>query len=700
MHHRILFLVLILLLVQVCIAQPSTNSIQLIAKPKKDGIWLRWAPANHTVWQLGNKYGYIVERFSLKPDGELGVGVKISEPFKPLSSADLLKLGATVEEAEALDELIYKTNDEPGGDMNFSNLLAKKEELENRFGVALLLCDLSIQTAQAAGLFFKDTTAVLGQRYIYRVSLAKVIENLDLKPAVIVVDMTEEMSLMAISDLQAEFRDSTVMLSWSTLMHEGTYSLYYIEKSTDGRTFKRVTDMPYAHLSTSSTPETAFFIDSLDMNAKTYYYRISGVTPFGENGPPSNVVRGEGKNNLAGLLIIREAKIVENQVDQNQKNSSKKGKVPPVIKDVRVNLSWEFPIEEETRLSGFVISRALNADGPYTDIGTAMLPGTARSFTDVTDFQNTYYRIAALDKSKEEVAHSLPFLVQAEDNTPPEIPIGLLGSINSAGVVNLSWERGRDSDLMGYRIFRANSTQEDPVEITKSILGEPKLIDTINMNVLNKKLFYYVVAVDKNYNASDYSAPLIILRPDKRPPVAPVFTRVEVVKDSIVLNWMNSPSDDVAKTRLIIVDGDLARTIVTWTQDSKKNAYFDKPPVGKTYQYKLVAEDSAGNKSEVITRKIFFETGYRNAVQEIEGIPDREKGVIFLSWKSENSPLKSIIYRKENNGPFKLYKAFEGDVSNLIDKGVVPNNLYSYRIQLVYPGGVKSILSKELEVKF
>lgn len=696
---RLSSLVLIVFLVQVVMGQQAVNSIQIIAKPKKEGVWIRWAPANQTVWQLGNKHGYVLERFTLNANGEIEnkQGVKISEQlFKPLSSSELMKLSETVEEAEALNEIIYDTDDVPSSSKSIAQILSKKEELENRFGVALLMCDLNPQAAEAAGLFAIDNTAVQGQQYIYRVRFAQSTE-LDVKPGVVVVDVSDEKPLMTINDLHAEFRDSTVMLRWSTMMHHGIYSLYNIERSLDGKVFKRVTDRPYAHMSQSDESGEAFFMDSLDVNDKTYFYRISGITPFGETGPPSNIVQGEGKNNLAGLLIIRGGKIIPNQVDQKQKNKSREGNQD--LKGSKVNLTWEFPSEEERQITGFVISHAPTADGPYTEVASKILPDT-RNFTDVTTFQNTYYRIVALDKSNNEVTNSLPYLVQVEDNTPPRVPEKILGSISLAGMVTLSWTTNVDPDLMGYRVFRSNSSNEEPVEITKLILDQPRFTDTVNMNVLNKKIFYRVVAVDKNYNASDYSAPLTISRPDRRPPVPPFFTKVEILRDSVVLNWVNSPSDDVAKYTLIRSELGFSRTMVSWTQAERKSTFYDKPEQGRNYQYRIEAIDSAGNKSEVITSKIFFETGCRAAVQEIKTTADRENGTITLSWENKSTPLKCIIYRKENNNKFRLYKTFDGDVNNLIDSGVAINNFYSYRIQLIYSGGVKSILSKEVEVKF
>ena len=287
-------LVLLLLVLQIGYSQTSKKSIQALAKSKKDGVWLRWGPLNPTTWQLGNKYGYTVERFTLKPDGELEnqVGEKLtSQPLKPYSAAELEKLANTNKEAEVLIELIY--GEESNTSLNANDpasVLARNDEIENKFGVALLVCDLSTDVAKAAGLFLSDNSAVSGKRYIYRISLAQQPKGLVIEPGVIVVEVTDEKPLAEIKDLQGEFRDRSVMLSWSTLLHQGIYSFYYIEKSSDGKTFNKVSDLPYVHMTESPESETAFFVDSLEANAQTYHYRIIGVTPFGETGTASNIV--------------------------------------------------------------------------------------------------------------------------------------------------------------------------------------------------------------------------------------------------------------------------------------------------------------------------------------------------------------------------------------------------------------------------
>lgn len=671
-----------------CYAQPTGDRIQALAKSKKEGVWLRWAPVNPTVWQLGNKYGYVVERFTVLSNGELEnqSGEKLTlSPLKPYSPVELEQLSRTVKEADVLLELLYGEDEgQVLKPTDPASVLERNTDLENKFGVALLVCDLSPEVAKAAGLFFADKNAVKGKRYIYRISLAQQPPGGAIAPGVVVVDVTDEKPLIALNDLRVEFRDKAASLSWSTLLHHGIYSYYYIERSEDGETFKKVTDLPYVHMSESPDTETAYFVDSLAVNNKVYYYRVAGVSPFGETGPPSNVVSGQGRDDLSGFLVIREGKALD-----------------PATSSKKVSIAWEFPVEAEKQIAGFRVSRASKAGGPYTDITAIPLTKDKREYVDVTTFYNTYYQVSAVDESGKELSRSFPFLVQVEDNTPPAVPVGLSGTIDKHGITQLTWQENKDDDLMGYRIFRSNSLQEEFVELTHTLLTTPAFTDTVVVRVLNKKIYYRAVAVDKNYNASDFSSPLALTKPDVVAPVAPVFTKAGIENGTIALAWINSSSEDVAKVELNRMEKEdqINRVIRTWTPPAAVTEHTEATLTpGKSYQYKLIVYDSSGNTSEGVSPLIYFETGYRQAVTDAKATVDRNARQIRVEWKNTSPAVKCTIYRKRNSEPFVLYQTMEGNIETFTDKRISINNTYSYKVQVAYAKGVKSQLSQEIKV--
>jgi fibronectin type 3 domain-containing protein len=683
MIRKITGLLVLVSIFNAALAQQKA-SVAILSKPKADGIWLRWAPSDPANWQLGNRYGYTIERFTLLPNGDMVPGSQMTitqSPLKPLTETEFDKIAETSDEAAVLQEILYGKDFNKNFSANdLGSVLSQKNELENRYGIALLMCDLSIDAAKAGALFFKDASAQKGSRYIYRIKIAT--ETVKLEPGVVMVNATAEKPMQELKDLKAQFGNKKVALSWSTLMHKGVYSAYYIERSTDGKTFKKLTDLPYVHMSEKIETETAFYVDSLDINQKTYYYRINGISPFAEIGPYSNIVSGEGKDDLTGLLIIREGKVLEQR---------------------KVKVAWEFPQTIEKQIAGFYVSSAPKHDGPYTDLNKKPLAKTIREYTQETPYNNTYYTLRAVDKNGVEVARSFPYLVQIADETPPAIPVGLTGSMDKTGIASLTWTANTDKDLLGYRVFRSNSLKEEFVEVTKVILSKPSFVDTVNIKVLNKKIYYSIVAVDKNYNPSEYTTPLLLMRPDIIAPAAPVLTRTEVVKDTIALAWINSASDDVAKYEITKIEKDekLSRVMLTWYPSAPLTTYKDiSITPGKTYQYIITAYDSSGNKSLTKSREVYFEPGFRKAVTGIEDSVDRQNKEIILQWKNDQPAVKCIIYRKVNDGPIKILATLDGNVESFVDRMISPNNTYIYKIQPIYSKGVRAMISGEIKITY
>jgi uncharacterized protein len=680
------FAILLLVFITHTVFSQRKNSVVILGKPKQDGIWLRWAPTTISAWQLGNKYGYTIERFTLQPDGELEPNSQkllTTSPLKPYTQAEFENLSNPSDEVSAVQELLY------GEDLNKSYssndigaVLSKTRELENRFGFTLLMCDLSQEAAKSAGLFLKDPTAVKGKRYIYRIKLAATLPNINSDPATAVISVVEEKPLQTIKDLHPTFADKKVTLTWSTILHKGIYTAYYVERSEDGKNFKKLSEVPYVHMTQKLESEEAHYVDSLDVNQKTYYYRINGISPFAENGPYSNIVSGAGIDDLNGFLIIREGKVLEQK---------------------KVKIGWEFPADAEKQIAGFIVANSPTPSGPYVDLVKKPILKTLREFLTETPYYNTYYILRAIDKNGNEITRSYPYLVQIADETPPNIPIGLDGVMSKTGVASLKWNANTDKDLLGYRVFRTNSLKEEFVEVTKEIIPNPVFNDSVNIHVLNKKIYYRVVAVDKNYNPSDYGNLLLLQRPDVIAPTKPVFLKTDITKDSIALKWENSVSDDVAKYELIKIEKEdkLNRVIKTWYPNDTLTQFNDiSLTLGKTYTYKIIVYDSSGNISEGISRQVFYETGVRKPVSEIKASTDREKKLIELSWRNESPAVKVMVYRKINNNPYSLYETQDGNIERFVDKSIAINNVYGYKIQAVFKGGVKSLLSEEMKVTY
>ncbi len=666
------------------------NGIQVIAKSKKNAVWLRWAPTNPYVWELGNKYGYIVERFAMISQGTYDKDylkkpkMLADRPIKPYFKEEFEKLAQTDDKAGAVAEMIYGEQFRQSYAATPAGVLKRNQEQENRFGMALFVCDLSQPVAIAAGLMWFDKSPVPGTQYAYRIRLAQKPTGAVVEDGVVVVDVTDEIPLKAPTDLEARFGDQAVTLKWPVLLHKGVYSAYYVEKSADGKIFKSISDLPYINLNQQKNPEYAFLVDSLADNDQTFHYRIKGITPFSEVSPPSVPVSGKGRRPLEAIVSIDSSRVLNNK---------------------QIFLHWHLPAGYEKWIKGFVVNRSDKPDGPYQDITPQLLPAGQRTFTDNIPENQNYYRIKYLAKEKkdgkDDVYYSFPYLAQIADETPPTVPVDLAGKVDSTGVVTLTWQTNKDMDIYGYRVYRANSLQEEFREITPQTLTKPALTDTIAVNTLTKKVYYRVVAVDRNFNPSGYSEPLTLNRPDRIAPVAPVFRLAQLKGDTIRLAWISSDTEDVARYRLYRKQNDSLVRLSEWPVGTKRNGYTDRNlRLGQSYRYVLQALDSAGNIGEVTSREILYETGVRKAIVPTVAI-DRNKNLVRLQWKyAEPGVTKFVIYRAREKQPMVIYQTLEPDATQLEDKSVTVGNSYSYYIKAFFKGGMQSLISSQVSVTY
>jgi uncharacterized protein len=669
--------------------QNTKPAIHVISKVNPDGVWLRWAPAEFETWKLGNIHGYHIERFTIKKDGSIDpkevTRLTTSRSIKPLSREAFQKAD-NPDQVAAVGELIYtaEATDAKQKSDNPSVILQRKDDQNNQFGMALLLCDLSYKTAEAAGLFFNDHTAEKGDRYIYKITVANTLDSTkDTEAGVVVVDMIETPPLKPFNDLHAEFKDQTVTLNWPTFTHKGVYGAYIIEKSTDGKLFYAATDLPYMTLTESTVGEEAHFVDSLKSNGITYYYRVLGITPFGEKGPPSNIVSGAGKDVMTGSLSITELTSTGKQ---------------------KLLLKWNFPLPYEKKINGFKIKSASKADGKYSDITKKEISRKDRQLTLDIPSSSGYFIVTATDKNGADLVQSFPYFFHVEDNSPPAAPSGISGTIDKKGKIMLSWSPAKEADLLGYRVFSAHHINEEFTERTTTLLSTPSFSDSINTNVLNKKVAFKIIAVDQNYNTSSYSAPYVIPLPDHVSPAPPVFTKAKVAPaKGIELEWIPSVSSDVARYELIRMSS--KDTMSVFAPNRKENKFENKftdtqITAGTTYRYKIMTYDSAENLCTVLSKEIVYEPGIRKEVTDFSAAIDRDNKVIILTWKYDAPAVKCILYRKKNDEAFSLYQALPFAPTEFSDKLVTLNNTYTYKIQLVFNSGVKTELSKELKVPY
>lgn len=316
--------------------------IRLKADSKKDYISLRWAVDEPLAWQKANKIGFQLKRYVLIRDGKL-----LQKPeekdlgiFKPASETEWKKVvekndnAAIVAQSLFGDTFEVEIGEKQG---KLEGVINKSQETDQRFAYALMAADLDFEVAKLAGWAYTDKDVKPNERYLYTVTINQNTQSgtmVMVEKGDAVASVSANTELPKPLDFIGIFKDKTVTLSWEYLQLRDTYTSYYVEKSENGSAFKSLGDLPVMNMNDADGRQAQgmTFVDSLAQNNSKFSYRIRGKTIFGDYGPYSDAVSGEGKKSLETTPRISNFKITE---------------------DEQITINWEFPKEAEKDISSF-----------------------------------------------------------------------------------------------------------------------------------------------------------------------------------------------------------------------------------------------------------------------------------------------------------------------------------------------------------
>lgn len=644
---------------------------------KKDSIMLRWAPASVPVWQNGIRHGYIIRRYTIAKNGvfipdRLNQSVLLTDqPITPFSPEKFAAITDSDYRAEIVLEAIYGTDFQLSQSHTFPDFFQKYKDLEIRMGFALFICDLSTDISGAAGLYFADTGIVAGERYVYSISPANIPDGMEIEPAIIVADAGTITLLPDVTDATGIFLDKEVKFRWPVGLHKGIYTAYILEKSLDGKLFNTVSDLPLVNLSEEENPEYFIYTDSLEANNQQTWYRIRGINPFGETGPPSQVITGKGIPDFNAYATIDSAWLTQ---------------------DEDVTIRWRLTESSGSRVRGIDILKADSYNGTFVRINRKQMDPTSRNFTDDNPGVSNYYKVV-LNGDGELSSHSFPYFFQTQDKEPPAPPTMLSGKVDSSGIVTIIWKENTEPDLMGYKVFRANSLKEDFISLKRNITETNHFIDTINLYTLTQKIYYQVVAIDRNYNSSDYSDVLELSRPDTIAPSPGLITNITYARGKINLNLESSSSKDILQYQLFRISEEdtVKKLLVSWDKNLP-DYYSDSPGINGQYiTYILRTSDNSGNSAE-FSGHVYAEKSTHDEIKLIAG-QSKDGRTITIRWETPAgfNATKTIIYRSNDEEPLAILKALDKNEVIFVDTGISINTKYNYMV-LIYGSGSGQVL--------
>ena len=654
---------------------------------------MRWSPDNAKLWALANKYGYIVQRRTLSKAGKRLEYQAYKQIYKWVIKPLPLKEWETVyhknEKSAIVAQALYGDSFETGIEEKstpYGKAIRDAEEQKQRFGFSLLVCDQYFEIAKAAGLAITDTDISIDEVYVYSIfSPIPVNEGVKTDTATIFVDYKRQLKTTAPLGLEAKFGDKQVELKFNKNNESNLFSGYFIERSLDSLHFDLTSKEPIVDFRNDDVKEQSDKIsakDSLAVNGIKYYYRIRGLTPFGELSPASKIISGMGHNTLTATPTIM---------------------IAGAKRDGTNTINWEFPQDKEKEIKHFAIRRTskLEKGGVLSKDSTlaTVLP-SIRNYIDKHPLPVAYYQIVAISHNDDELI-SYTSMVQLSDSIPPMQPCDLRGKIDTNGVVHLNWAKNKEKDFLGYRVFRANLRNEEFVQITKETHLTESFTDTVNVQTLTRFVYYKLVAIDKRANPSDFSDVLELKRPDKFPPTSPLFTDYQIEHKRVTLKWVNSSSEDLDSTLIYRrVKGEMPWKHLKTFYKNTANAWIDSSGKGGVeYEYKLMAKDESGKFSpdDKHYLKIHWQDTNLKDAPKPNLVFDKDKKQLKINWGNLPNTKGVRIYRKVNDRQMYIVGYLESPAQQYVDnESLQKDSLYKYRIKVVLADNSETLYSDEV----
>ena len=670
----------------------KTREPQLVVKgiSKDFKVFLRWAVNDKFAWKKGNTYGYTIERLTIRRDGKLldNAVQKIitKNPLKPKPLAEWKSIVTTNDMAAIAAQAIY------GKDFNTDSenknavisVINQSDELERRFGFALLALDQDFEAARFSGLGYIDEDVLPNEEYLYNIKMAIPDSILKINQSGVIVKPIKERKLPVPYDFAGYYYNNSFVLIWEYENLSKFYTSYHLERSEDGLNFSRVNKVPITKL-TDQRISGISYTDSIPQYEKKYWYRVKGKTFFNEISPSSDTVSVIAYKKLLATPTIKKLTMVS---------------------DKEVNFNWDFDTSEAWKLRKFEVLRADTPPGPFEIVGEN-LESDQRTFRYNQLQPINYFKVRAYGIGGD-YQDSSPHMVQPIDSISPIAPKGLIGSIDTLGIVQLNWNKNLELDLKGYTVFRANRPNQEYTKLNKQELTKTSFTDTINLKGFNEKVYYQLAALDNRYNESKRSETLVLERPLTIPPMSPVIANYEVLEDKVVLAWINSSSEKLASHIIYRKKADASQETL-WekvyeTSDLQKNTFEDGSIAKNTkYLYTVVALGTNGIESDpappisVITYKNLLQNGVKGLYANV----DRENKFIQLSWQKQNKNVVELqLYRKVGKeNKLKLYQVLPKEQKRFLDTKVQINTTYTYGIKAIFADGTISKW-QEIEVVF
>ncbi|MBS9782575.1 MAG: hypothetical protein KGV43_02095 [Arcobacter sp.] len=556
-------------------ASEVSNDIALFFKIKDNKVLLKWIPKNYSDLNSYKLYKSVndgkeklIAQIKVKP---------IEELKKEGFSEDYIFSIYPFENVKNINEQISA--------MAAQNTIA---------GFRILRFMQDNEYAKNIAQYYMDDDVKSLEVYKYRIEQYKAGEFIAKKEFTI---NKNSRSIDSISWIDAKVDNMGIKLFWDSGAIASFYNVY--RKLDNESSFRRLNKNAIYVPPLKKARKRELFLDNSLKENQNASYKVKKLDFFGEEKITSKTVKIKRTIDKKPVLL--------NNISVYSTDSKK-------------TIQWE----NRKNILGFNVYRSESYDGKYKKLNKKLIKKTYFIDRDFKVNKNSYYYVTVVDKYGESQA-SKKVLSYAKDVTPPNSPKNLKFTVK-AGEVNLTWDKVKDKDLTGYKVYVSMDRnakewaliEKRDIKTNTYIHKKPK--------TLSRFYYYYkVTAVDKKRNESPRSNIVKVKLPDVTAPKQPAIKSYKTYENKIVFNWQEVYDYDLSHYNL-------------YTQDGVKLIKLNKKPLKVTY-FELKNLKYKGLRKYIVT-----------AVDKSGNESSKEKNILIKSLDLTPPKLENIRYSLNNNG--------------------------------------------------
>jgi fibronectin type 3 domain-containing protein len=636
------------------------QSLNGFTKITKDSVAIKWLPNNFT-------------QYKLLLEGASVYRIEASEGANPatldFSKGLIKKITSAKERYQTLQESIPEED-------KFLTLLSPFYERSNdaeeenfAFGTAVIENVINPKFQFITGNIFVDKSYIQGKSYYYKI----VIQNLPALYIFVNTSVTTNHGKIPSFNLSLDQKKTAEVIWDYQAIKKIAFGFNVFHAIDDTSSYSNLLNETYLPFRSDveKKDKSATIRHEEPAPGHFHFYRIVGLDVFGS---PS--IYSEWKK-------IYVPKLIKDWVQ-----------IDSVVakEELRIIQGHVFQNKPTSLIHNISLLRSSDKDSNYVFMETRNYTDSLPIFRISGKKSDDHYYYKLIIYNEDDTVYSLPYYFFTLDQKPPQPPTTIIGTVDSTGIVHLSWVAPPDDDIRGYRVFRGNAPDEDFVEQTTMLSTELSFNDTVRLDNLSSEVFYYIRSVDMNYNNSFSSDTVLLLKPDTIPPISAVLYDV-IVSDTIFLvKWINSDSKDIQFNLLLRNSAERTDTLYSWADTS--SFFIDSQLIpGQGYSYFIQTFDKSKNSSTTQGIYKFYEPGYRKALSNVKvKVDTKNKGIEFRWKKPDDTVFQYVIYRAKDDEKLLPLKSIENP-DNLIfnDSRVSLNTKYRYSIKYINQSGIHSI---------